>query len=577
MPLLSRQSSKLLRQVDHKQHATQEDHQDPLKQYLTPPSSNSTSNEGPRRKQEETEEDIYADPKSSDDESSSVLKPSKSALPPSPPENRAGFQHKPPVPDVDGPADVKQKAASAFQRPKSSSADPSGKANAEDEAAKLSSDEDDIFPDSKRRKTGPKVPGKPYERPPSTVRNIHARPKSNQPLRGNKTSYGRKEVHRKEVRDKEQKAKEEQKQKEEEQAQAETAAKKPVFKQPLNRHTHGTNAGNETRATFNSAPGNPDPKSQTSNKPPSSPSLSPLSSAPNSPDLTASGPLNRPSSPSTLTRPCPICSEPIPFLQHESFADQYSQPRTLTYQWQQRFCRYHRQQTAQETWQARGYPARIAWEDLQRRMAEPRHLRHVRQVMKGQRESVFRRRLEERVGRKGGAETALQALAAEEEEEEGKEGGEGQGTTARKGCRVGYYGPRGEKMMTTHILHTFTPDLRTLAATDKLLASAGVAGGVSGFVQAVLVPELAFSLVSEDLETASPPKGQKRKGSPSAGTTTTTQNPLQVLEESAELGELLNPEVSVAEERSAGLRRGRGTEDLDEWEDEGGGGGDGKL
>ncbi|KAI6893742.1 hypothetical protein KC316_g11282, partial [Hortaea werneckii] len=131
---------------------------------------------------------------------------------------------------------------------------------------------------------------------------------------------------------------------------------------------------------------------------------------------------------------------------------------------------------------------------------------------------------------------------------------------------------------TTHILHTFTPDLRTLAATDKLLASAGVAGGVSGFVQAVLVPELALSLVSEDLETAAA-KGQKRKGSPSASTTTTTttQDPVQVLEESAELGELLNPEVSVAEEGSAGLRRGRWTEDLDEWGDEGGGGGDGKL
>ena len=102
---------------------------------------------------------------------------------------------------------------------------------------------------------------------------------------------------------------------------------------------------------------------------------------------------------------------------------------------------------------------------------------------------------------------------------------------------------------------------------------------MSGFVQAVLVPELALSLVSEDLETASPPpNGQKRKGSPSASTTTpTTQDPVRVLEESAELGELLNPEVSASEERSAGLRRRRrGSEDLDEWGDEGGGG-DGGL
>ncbi|GAB1744398.1 hypothetical protein NU219Hw_g1676t1 [Hortaea werneckii] len=569
MPLLSRSSSRLLRQVDHKQHATQEDHQDPLKQYLTPPSSNSTSNEGPRRKQEETEEDIFADPKSSDDESGSVLKPSKSALPPSPPENRTGFQHKLPVPDVDGPADVKHKAASAFQHPRGSSIDPAEEGNAEDEGGKLSSDEGDIFPEPKRRKTGPKVPGKPYENPPSAVRNIHAPPKSNQPLHSKKTSYGRKEVQRKEIREKEQKAKEEQRQKEEQQAQAEAAARKPVFKQPLDKLTHCNTTGNEPRATFNSAPGKADPENQTSNKAPSSPSLSPLSPAPHSPDLTASAPIDRPSSPSALTRPCPICNAPIPFLQHESFADQYAQPRTLTYQWQQRFCRYHRQQTAQKTWRARGYPARISWEDLQRRMSGARHVRHVRQVMKGQRESVFRRRLEERVLRRGGAETALQALAAEEEGEE-KEGGEGQGTTARKGCRAGYYGPRGEKLMTSHILHTFTPDLRSLAATDKLLAAAGVAGGVSGFVHAVLVPELALSLVSEDLEAASP-DCQKKNGN-SFSAKTATQDPVQVLEESAELGELLNPEVSVAEERGAGLRRRGGSEDLDEREDEGGGG-----
>lgn len=98
---------------------------------------------------------------------------------------------------------------------------------------------------------------------------------------------------------------------------------------------------------------------------------------------------------------------------------------------------------------------------------------------------------------------------------------------------------------------------------------------MSGFVQAVLVPELALSLVSEDLETASP-HGRKDKGSLSASTTT-AQDPVQVLEESAELGELLNPEVSASEERSVGLRRRRGSEEQDEWEDEGGGGGDGKL
>lgn len=56
------------------------------------------------------------------------------------------------------------------------------------------------------------------------------------------------------------------------------------------------------------------------------------------------------------------------------------------------------------------------------------------------------------------------------------------------------------------------------------MAAAGVAGGVSGFVQAVLVPELAQRLVMEDM----------RVGDDRAR---------DVIVESAELGDLLNPEA----------------------------------
>ncbi len=42
---------------------------------------------------------------------------------------------------------------------------------------------------------------------------------------------------------------------------------------------------------------------------------------------------------------------------------------------------------------------------------------------------------------------------------------------------------------------SFAPKVRRLAATDKLIASAGVAG----YVQAVLAPELAVMLVMEDM------------------------------------------------------------------------------
>lgn len=42
---------------------------------------------------------------------------------------------------------------------------------------------------------------------------------------------------------------------------------------------------------------------------------------------------------------------------------------------------------------------------------------------------------------------------------------------------------------------SFAPKVRRLAASDKLIASAGVAG----YVQAVLAPELAVMLVMEDM------------------------------------------------------------------------------
>ncbi|RMY64862.1 hypothetical protein D0863_09513 [Hortaea werneckii] len=522
MPFLSRNSSRLLHQVDHKQHATQEDHQDPLKQYLTPPSSNNTSNEGLKRKREETEEEIYADPESSDDESATVLKPHNSVLPLNPPEDRAGFQHKPPVPDVDGPADVKSKAASAFQQPKSSSVDSAGRRTADDEAAQLSSDEGGIFQEAKRRRTGPKVPGKPYEKQPSTISNIHAQPKSNQPLRGKKTSYGGKEVQRKQF----------------------TNRSMPTMS--ATKHEQPSTPPQET----------PIPKARHLNKHHHHPLSPPSAQRPTAPTSLPPNLSTTPHHPQASPAHAPNSS-----LSSSTKASQTSTPNPAHSP-----TNGNNASAARETWHARGYPARISWEDLPRRMSEPRHIRHVKQVMKGQRESVFRKRLEGRVLRKGGAETALQALAAEEEAEE-KGGVEGKEMTARKGCKVGYYGPRGEKMMTTHILHTFTPDLRSLAATDKLLASAGIAGGVSGFVQAVLVPELALSLVSEDLEKAAS-HDQKKKGSSPA--TIATMNLVEVLEESAELGELLNPEISVSEERSAGLRRRRVSEDQDEQEDEGG-------
>ncbi|KAK5142716.1 hypothetical protein LTR16_012843, partial [Cryomyces antarcticus] len=70
----------------------------------------------------------------------------------------------------------------------------------------------------------------------------------------------------------------------------------------------------------------------------------------------------------------------------------------------------------------------------------------------------------------------------------------------------------------------FSRTLRRLAVSDKLVSAIGVSGGVSGYVQAVLVPELAMSLVKEDLRLADDDDDDVRAR--------------EVLAESAEVGEL---------------------------------------
>ena len=70
-----------------------------------------------------------------------------------------------------------------------------------------------------------------------------------------------------------------------------------------------------------------------------------------------------------------------------------------------------------------------------------------------------------------------------------------------------------------NIMSRFASKLRRLAASDKLISS----GGVSRYVQAVLVPELAVLLVKDDM------KVDEEKAR-------------EVLRESVEIGNLLNEE-----------------------------------
>ena len=80
------------------------------------------------------------------------------------------------------------------------------------------------------------------------------------------------------------------------------------------------------------------------------------------------------------------------------------------------------------------------------------------------------------------------------------------------------------KSRTEHIIQHLSNHLREQLSKDKLAGAAGISGGVSGFVQAVLVPELAEQLIMEDMQTS-------------------CEEAREIIAASAELGELLYPDV----------------------------------
>jgi len=61
---------------------------------------------------------------------------------------------------------------------------------------------------------------------------------------------------------------------------------------------------------------------------------------------------------------------------------------------------------------------------------------------------------------------------------------------------MGYYGSKGAGIMMEYLIEHFQRPLRRLAQGDKVVVAGG---GVSGFVQRVLVPELVVRLVGEDM------------------------------------------------------------------------------
>ncbi|KAK5687974.1 hypothetical protein LTR17_026607 [Elasticomyces elasticus] len=513
MPTLGRNAPKLLRRVGGKEHASDEDHEHyslpkAAKQLPTPESSNNTISSGFKRPKRlaDIDIDIHEDPISSDDERFKFA--AKAESPQVKEEEPEDFKH---IPHFDGseeavrspPGDFKRPptrssgkqeavSGSAFRKAAMPTSPPSTSSKRSVEDAELtSSDSEEIFRSSQPSQTKRARYG-------SKQRNIHAPKRQTRPqVYG---SQGQRSRLRDEVENRELEAK---KAKESEKA---LIAKRNSFKRPNlpSAFACQDNAANlfkvpDKRVSDNDAVlGAEDDRNSID--------LSDLSDAASSPppEVVASYDL-----PSAVRRmECAVCGDTITASQREDFEDRFEQAKLWNYKWQQRFCRYHKQTEASQLWVERGYPA-IDWIRFESRLGQSRHMEHVERMISGETSSAFRKQFQKKV--KSRAKTLLQAADDE---------------NAGKGGSAGYYGPRGEKLMSDHITSSFADELRSHAIRDTLVASAGVSGGLSGFIQSVLVPELAVSLIREDLEL------QKR-----------SLDPMEVLEDSAELGEIMHPEV----------------------------------
>lgn len=162
---------------------------------------------------------------------------------------------------------------------------------------------------------------------------------------------------------------------------------------------------------------------------------------------------------------CPMCDVQVDAQSLKEF----SNGERMTIAQQIKFCRMHKKTSAQRTWKEKGYP-NIDWTLLATRIEG--HHDYIESVIRGK-VSHFGDVLRDKI--KTGQDRTLRQT--------------------EEYPTPGYYGLRGMSLMTETIVETFSNLLRQRAPRDKIIS----ARGYTGFVQSVLVPELAVKLIQEDM------------------------------------------------------------------------------
>ncbi|KAH0608886.1 uncharacterized protein H6S33_001114 [Morchella sextelata] len=171
---------------------------------------------------------------------------------------------------------------------------------------------------------------------------------------------------------------------------------------------------------------------------------------------------------------CVICNEVLPIgtLDAWRYDDGELKPIRMA-EWAI-ICNKHKEAGFQEQWDKRGYPV-INWGELKKRVE--RHHQILVDIVTNKVTSPFR-----------------DVLVSQQKETRGNAA-----MLLRKDVRLqypGYYGPRGSSILLHEITTRLGSFIGDAAKKDRLIGQ----GGVSAFIQTVLVPELGVRLIMEDLK-----------------------------------------------------------------------------
>ncbi|RPB10135.1 hypothetical protein P167DRAFT_276433 [Morchella conica CCBAS932] len=175
---------------------------------------------------------------------------------------------------------------------------------------------------------------------------------------------------------------------------------------------------------------------------------------------------------------CVICNEVLPIgtLDAWRYDDGELKPIRMA-EWSI-ICNEHKEAGFQEQWDKRGYPV-INWGELKKRVE--RHHQILVDIVTNKVTSPFR-----------------DVLVLQQKETRGNAA-----MLLRKDVRLqypGYYGPRGSSILLHEITRRLGSFIGDAAKKDRLIGQ----GGVSAFIQTVLVPELGVRLIMEDLNVGEP-------------------------------------------------------------------------